>query len=64
MLDPNLLFAPVFGDEKFKTDYYIPAGIWTAITPLIGTKEPRVVVGPRWFKEAVPVDEIPVFVWP
>lgn len=64
MLGPNLLFAPVFGDEKFETEYYLPAGTWTAITPLIGTKKPRVVVGPQWAKEAVPIDEIPAFVRP
>lgn len=64
MLGPNLLFAPVFGDEGHQTEFYIPSGAWTAITPLIGTGKPRVIAGPRWVKEAVPLDEIPAFVRP
>lgn len=64
MLGPNLLFAPVFGDEGCETEYYLPAGVWTAYTPLLGKNRPRVIVGPTWVKEAVPYDEIPAFVRP
>jgi hypothetical protein len=39
--------------EKFETEYYLPAGTWTAITPLCDMEKPRVIVGPRWVKEAV-----------
>lgn len=64
MLGPNLLFAPVFGDATHQTEFYIPAGAWTAITPLTGSGKPRVIEGPRWVKEAVPLDEIPAFARP
>ncbi|KAG9056416.1 hypothetical protein FS842_010750 [Serendipita sp. 407] len=62
MLGPSLLFAPVFGDDNHETEYYLPAGTWTAYTPLLGSGKPRVVRGPRWVKEVVPLSEIPAYV--
>lgn len=62
MFGPSLLFAPVFNDDKADTEYYLPPGVWTAYTPLLGDKKPRVIHGPRWVKESVPMSEIPCFV--
>ncbi|KAG8825763.1 hypothetical protein FRC17_008547, partial [Serendipita sp. 399] len=62
MLGPSLLFAPVFGDDTHETEYYLPAGTWTAYTPLLGSGKPRIVRGPRWVKEVVPLSEIPTYV--
>lgn len=62
MFGSSLLFAPVFGDEGYETEYYLPAGIWTAYTPLLGSGKPRVIEGPKWIKETIPYDQIPAFV--
>jgi alpha-glucosidase (family GH31 glycosyl hydrolase) len=64
MLGPNILFAPVFGGDDHETEYYLPAGAWTAYTPLLGKGKPRVISGPAWIKEKVSISEIPAFVRP
>lgn len=64
MLGPNLLFAPVFGDEDHDTEYYLPRGTWTAFSPVFGNSRPRIAVGPTWVKEKVPLSEIPAYVRP
>ncbi|KAI0029644.1 glycosyl hydrolases family 31-domain-containing protein [Vararia minispora EC-137] len=57
MLGPSLLVAPVLVPEGEQTEYYLPAGRWTSFF------EPsRVVVGPRWVREVVPVNVLPVWV--
>lgn len=42
-----------------KTEYYIPAGIWTSFF-----HPERTLKGPLWVREHVPIDEIPVWVRP
>ncbi|KAI0060882.1 hypothetical protein BV25DRAFT_1806732 [Artomyces pyxidatus] len=59
MLGPALLVAPVFVPEGEETEYYLPAGRWTSFF-----NPQRVVAGPVWVKEVVPLDEIPVWVRP
>jgi alpha-glucosidase (family GH31 glycosyl hydrolase) len=59
MLGPSLLVAPVFVPKEEKSEYYIPAGRWTSFF-----HPERVVQGPVWIKELVPLDEIPVWVRP
>ena len=57
MLGPSLLVAPVFVPEDEETEYYLPAGRWTSF---FDTK--RVIEGPRWVREKVPLNEIPIWV--
>ncbi|KAI0078161.1 hypothetical protein K474DRAFT_1706714 [Panus rudis PR-1116 ss-1] len=59
MLGPSLLVAPVFVPQEEESKYYIPAGRWTSFF-----HPKRTIVGPRWVKERVPIDEIPVWVRP
>jgi alpha-glucosidase (family GH31 glycosyl hydrolase) len=59
MLGPNLLVAPVFVPEGEESEYYLPAGTWTSFF-----HPERTIIGPRWVKEVVPIDEIPVWVRP
>lgn len=59
MLGPSLLVAPVFVPKEEESEYYIPAGRWTSFF-----HPERVVKGPVWIKELVPLDEIPVWVRP
>lgn len=56
---PSLLVAPVFVPLGEETEYYIPAGRWTAFF------EPtRTIDGPKWVRECIPLDDIPVWVRP
>ncbi|WP_213450281.1 alpha-xylosidase [Rhizomonospora bruguierae] len=57
MLGDALLVAPVFAAAG-DTSYYVPAGRWTHL--LTG----EVVEGPRWVRETVGFDSVPVFVRP
>ncbi|EJT96769.1 alpha-glucosidase [Dacryopinax primogenitus] len=57
MLGPSLLVAPVFGNDQHMHEYYLPAGKWTSFWD-----DAKVVEGPRWIKETVPYDTIPVWV--
>ncbi|KZT65459.1 glycoside hydrolase family 31 protein [Daedalea quercina L-15889] len=59
MLGPSLLVAPVFVPEGEDTEYYIPAGRWTSFF-----HPQRTIDGPQWVQEAVPLNEIPVYVRP
>ncbi|PFH52383.1 glycoside hydrolase family 31 protein [Amanita thiersii Skay4041] len=59
MLGPNLLVAPVFVPLGEESEYYIPAGRWTSFWD-----PERVVQGPTWIKERVPLSEIPIWVRP
>lgn len=59
MLGPSLLVAPIFGPASEAHEYYIPAGIWTNFF-----HPERTVQGPRWMKEIVPIDDLPVWVRP
>ena len=54
MFGKSLLVAPVF--HKTKVQLYLPAGMWTCIWT------DKVVQGPRWVIEDVPLDRIPVYV--
>ncbi|TFK42923.1 alpha-glucosidase [Crucibulum laeve] len=57
MLGPNLLIAPVFVPVGEEAEYYLPAGTWTSYF-----HPERTVQGPKWVKEHVAIDEIPVWV--
>jgi len=57
MLGSSLLVAPVFGNATYEHEYYLPAGKWTSFWD-----DSRVVEGPRWVREKVPYDEVPVWV--
>ncbi|KAF8162970.1 glycoside hydrolase family 31 protein [Crassisporium funariophilum] len=57
MLGPSLLVAPVFVPLGEETEYYIPAGRWTSFFD-----PTRTIDGPKWVREHVPLDEIPVWV--
>nr|VWO98814.1 ATP-dependent molecular chaperone HSP82 (82 kDa heat shock protein) (Heat shock protein Hsp90 heat-inducible isoform) [Ganoderma boninense] len=57
MLGPALLVAPVFVPSGEESEYYLPAGRWTAFFD-----PSRVQVGPVWIKEVVSVDQLPVWV--
>jgi len=57
MLGPSLLVAPVFVPEGEESEYYLPAGRWTSFF-----HPERVLQGPVWVKEVVPIDEIPGWV--
>lgn len=59
MLGPALLVAPVFVHEGEVSEYYLPAGRWTSFF-----HPERVLVGPQWVREVVPINEIPVWVFP
>ncbi|KAF9050746.1 hypothetical protein BDZ89DRAFT_1154224 [Hymenopellis radicata] len=59
MLGPSLLVAPVFVPLGQETEYYIPAGKWTYYWD-----QSRLVEGPTWIHEHVPLDEIPVWIRP
>lgn len=59
MLGSALLVAPVFVHEGEESEYYLPAGRWTAFF-----HPERTLDGPTWVREIVPVDEIPVWVRP
>lgn len=56
---PNLLVAPVFVPLGEESEYYVPAGKWTSFWDAQKTIE-----GPKWVREHVPIDEIPVLVRP
>jgi alpha-glucosidase (family GH31 glycosyl hydrolase) len=53
------LIAPVLVPNEERSEYYIPVGRWTSFF-----HPERVVEGPTWIKEFVPIDEIPVWVRP
>ncbi|KAF9448364.1 glycoside hydrolase family 31 protein [Macrolepiota fuliginosa MF-IS2] len=57
MLGPSILVAPVFVPLGEESEYYLPAGKWTNFWD-----RERVVQGPKWIKEHVPIHEIPVWV--
>ena len=57
MLGPALLVAPVFVPEGEASEYYLPAGRWTAFF-----QPARTLAGPAWVREVVPIDQIPVWV--
>lgn len=59
MLGPSLLVAPVFVPVGEELEYYLPAGRWTSFF-----HPEQVLTGPLWVKEAVALDEIPVWVRP
>jgi len=56
---PNLLVVPIFVPVDEDAEYYLPAGRWTSFF-----HPERTVTGPKWVKERVPIDEIPVWVRP
>ncbi|KZV88859.1 hypothetical protein EXIGLDRAFT_722172 [Exidia glandulosa HHB12029] len=57
-LGRSLLVAPVFVPQGEDTEYYLPAGRWTEF------KTGRTLDGPRWVKEAVALEDIPLWVRP
>ncbi|TDL25048.1 alpha-glucosidase [Rickenella mellea] len=57
MLGRSLLVAPVFVPEHEETEYYLPAGRWTSFY-----KPERFIDGPKWVKEIIAVDDIPLWV--
>jgi len=57
MLGPSLLVAPVFVPLEEESIYYLPAGRWTSFF-----HPGRVIQGPVWVKECIPINEIPVWV--
>lgn len=59
IIGPSLLVAPVFVPLGEETEYYIPAGRWTSFFD-----PTRTIDGPKWVRECVPIDEIPVWVRP
>lgn len=59
MLGPSLLVAPIFVPQGEDTEYYVPAGRWTSFF-----HPQRFIQGPIWVQEAIPLDEIPVWVRP
>jgi alpha-glucosidase (family GH31 glycosyl hydrolase) len=58
-IGPSLLVAPVFVPLGEQTEYYIPAGCWTSFFD-----PTRTINGPKWVREHVPLDEIPVWIRP
>jgi alpha-glucosidase (family GH31 glycosyl hydrolase) len=58
-IGPSLLVAPVFVPLGEETEYYIPAGRWTSFFD-----STRTIDGPKWVRECVPLDDIPVWVRP
>lgn len=59
MFGPSLLVAPVFVPLGEESVYYLPAGKWTSFF-----HPERVVQGPVWMTEHVPIGDIPVWVRP
>lgn len=59
MFGPSLLVAPVFCDDTEETEYYLPDGVWTSFWV-----PKRTITGPRWVRENVAYDDIPVWVRP
>jgi alpha-D-xyloside xylohydrolase len=57
MLGPDLLVAPVFGDEG-DVDVYVPAGAWT------GYLDGAPVSGPGWVRQRHGFDSLPLLVRP
>ncbi|KAF7440832.1 hypothetical protein PC9H_001180 [Pleurotus ostreatus] len=57
MFGPSLLVAPVFVPLGEESVYYLPAGKWTSFF-----HPERVVQGPVWITEHVPIGNIPVWV--
>ena len=57
MLGSSLLVAPVFVPVGEESEYYLPAGRWTAFF-----NPSRVQAGPAWIKEVIPIDQLPVWV--
>lgn len=57
MFGPSLLVAPVFVPLGEESVYYLPAGKWTSFF-----HSERVVQGPVWITEHVPIGDIPVWV--
>ncbi|KAI5121015.1 hypothetical protein M0805_005961 [Coniferiporia weirii] len=57
MLGPSLLVAPSFVSDTDYSEYYLPAGRWTSFYDT-----QRVIQGPVWIKERVPLDSIPLWV--
>ncbi len=57
MLGQDLLVAPVFGSDTTDTEYYLPTGRWTSLW-----NRTRKIDGPRWMKERVAYDDIPVWI--
>ncbi|KAF8514046.1 alpha-glucosidase [Gautieria morchelliformis] len=58
MLGPCMLVAPVFVPSSEETEYYLPSGVWTSFW------SNRTVEGPKWVRERVALDDIPVWVRP
>lgn len=56
LLGRSLLCAPVFVPVGEEAEYYLPAGRWTEF------KTGRTLDGPRWVKEAVALEDIPLWV--
>ena len=57
MLGPSLLVAPSFVPETEETAYYLPAGRWTSFY-----HPDRVVQGPMWMREKIPLEDIALWV--
>ncbi|KAF4608780.1 hypothetical protein EYR40_001127 [Pleurotus pulmonarius] len=57
MFGPSLLVAPVFVPLGEMSVYYLPGGKWTSFF-----HPERVVQGPVWIEEHVPIGDIPVWV--
>ncbi|ESK85894.1 alpha-xylosidase [Moniliophthora roreri MCA 2997] len=57
MFGPSLLVAPVFGPQEEDTEYYLPGGQWTHYWD-----HSRVVQGPAWVRERIPLNEIPLWI--
>ncbi|MGW4461274.1 alpha-xylosidase [Micromonospora sp. NPDC004704] len=57
LLGDSLLVAPVFNVDG-TVDYYVPAGTWTDL--MTGAE----ITGPRWVRESVGFDRVPVLVRP
>jgi alpha-D-xyloside xylohydrolase len=57
LLGDSLLVAPVFSADG-DTSYYVPDGVWTHLQT--GAR----VTGPRWVRETVGFDRVPVLVRP
>ncbi|MEV4756923.1 alpha-xylosidase [Micromonospora sp. NPDC049559] len=57
LLGDSLLVAPVFSAEG-DTSYYVPAGVWTDL--ITGER----IEGPRWVRETVGFDRVPLLVRP
>jgi len=56
-LGPSLLVAPVFVPLGEETEYYLPAGRWTHFFD-----STRTIEGPKWVREHVALDDMPVWV--